>query len=46
MKMRVRGLTLGGGLIWGGKLMGGTHITLNTEWKILISQRNVCRGIL
>ena len=42
--MRVRGLTLGGH-IWGGKL-GGATIALNTEWKILISHKNVLRGIL
>ena len=46
MKMRVRGVPLGGVPFGGGKLMGGAHITLNTEWKILISHRNVCRGIL
>ena len=45
MKMRVRGSHLGGA-IWGGKLMGGAHITVNTEWKIFILHRNVLRGIL
>ena len=30
----------------GGARWGGAVITLNTEWKILISQRNVLRGIL
>ena len=44
MKMTVRGLTLGGPY-WGGKL-GGAAIALNTEWKFLISHRNVLRGIL
>ena len=46
MKMRVRGVTLGGVPFGGGKLMGGAHITVNTEWKIFISHRNVCRGIV
>ena len=46
MKMRVRGLTVGGGPIWGGASWGGAAIALNTEWKILISHRNVLRGIL
>ena len=44
MKMRVRGLTLGGSH-FGGQFRGGAAIALNTEWKILISQRNVLRGI-
>ena len=46
MKMRVRGVTLGGMPFGGGKLWGGTHIGLNTECKILVSYRNVCRDIL
>ena len=46
MKMRVRGLTLGGVPFGGWQLLGGAHITLNTECKILISHRNVVRGIL
>ena len=48
MKMRVRGLTSGGGgAIWGGgKLVGGTHNGLNTEWKILKLSRIILRGIL
>ena len=45
MKMRVRGLTVGGSYLGGCKL-GGAAIALNTEWKILISHRNVLRGIL
>ena len=45
MKMRVRGLTLGGSHLGGGKL-GGAHIGLNTECKIFILHRNVLRGIL
>ena len=32
--MRVRGVPLRGVPFGGGKLMGGAHITLNTEWKI------------
>ena len=44
--MRVRGLILGGGPIEGGKLWGGAAIALNTERTILISHRNVIRGIL
>ena len=44
MKMRVRGLTVGGSHL-GGVSLGGA-IALNTEWKILISHRNVLRGIL
>ena len=46
MKMRVRGVTLGGVPFGGGKLMGGAHISVKTEWKILISHRNVVSGIL
>ena len=46
MKMRVRGVPLGGVPFGGGKLMGGAHITVNTEWKIFISYRNILRDIL
>ena len=46
MKMRVRGLTLGGVPFGGASCGGGTHIGLNTECKILVSYRNVCRHIL
>ena len=45
MKMRVRGSHLGGPF-GGAKLMGGAHITVNTEWKIFISHRNILRGIV
>ena len=46
MKMRVRGVTLGDVTLGGGSSWGGTAIALNTECTILISHRNVIRGIL
>ena len=45
MKMRVRGVTLGGAHL-GGQVGGGAAIGLNTECKILVSHRNVLSGIL
>ena len=45
MKMRVRGVTLERSHLGGYKL-GGAAIALNTEWKILISHRNILRGIV
>ena len=46
MKMRVRGLTVVGVPCGGGASWVGAAIALNTEWKILMSHRNVLRGIL
>ena len=45
MKMRVRGVTVGGCHL-GGQVGRGTAIGLNTECKILISHRNVLSTIL
>ena len=41
-----KGAHSGGVLFRWGYKFGGAAIALNTEWKILISHRNVLRGIL
>ena len=43
MKMRVRGLTVGGSHFGGCKLEGAA-IALNTEWKILILHKKCSYG--